>query len=181
MRLSLVTGHRLAIARGLQALAALASASGDLANAVRLAGAAQAVFAAIAALPSDAAADRSRRLLDAARAALGADAVASLLAEGQAMKPQQAAHLVSAGQGEPAGPAGPAAAARGLGGPLTGREAEVAVLVSRGLSNRETGEKLFISQATAARHVANIFAKVGVTSRAQLTAWMAENWPSADG
>jgi len=180
MRLSLATGHRLAIARGLQALAALAFASADLANAVRLAGASQAVFEAFAALPSDAAADRSGRLLDAARAALGADAVASLLAEGQAMKPQQAADLVSAGHGEPAVPARPAAAARGLRVPLTEREAEVAILVSRGLSNREIGEKIFISQATAARHVANIFAKVGVTSRARLTAWMAENWPSAD-
>jgi predicted ATPase/DNA-binding NarL/FixJ family response regulator len=180
MQLSLATGHRLAIARGLQALATLASASGDLANAVRLAGAARAVFEVIGALPSDAAAGRSGRLLDAARAALGADAVASLLAEGQALKPQQAAHLVSAGHAQSPGSSRPAASARGLAVPLTEREVEVAGLVSRGLSNREIGEKLFISQATAARHVANIFAKIGVTSRAQLSAWMAENWQPAD-
>jgi predicted ATPase/DNA-binding NarL/FixJ family response regulator len=176
MRLSLATGHRLAIARGLQALATLANAAGSPADAVRLTGAAQAMFDAIAALPSDAAAGRSSRLLEAARSALGAEAVDWLLAEGQAMKPQQAAQLIS----PPAG--GPAAAdvtARGPSAPLTEREVEVARLVSRGLSNRAIGEKLFITGATAARHVANIFAKVGVTSRAQLAAWMAENWPTA--
>ena len=63
MQLSLAAGHRLAIARGLQALAALAGASGDLAQAVRLAGAAQAVFEAIGPLPSAAAGQRLDRLL----------------------------------------------------------------------------------------------------------------------
>jgi DNA-binding NarL/FixJ family response regulator len=60
---------------------------------------------------------------------------------------------------------------------LTEREVEVTLLVARGLSNRAIGEKLFITQATAARHVANIFTKVGVSSRAQLAAWIAKNWP----
>jgi predicted ATPase/DNA-binding NarL/FixJ family response regulator len=176
MRLSLATGHRLAIARGLQALATLEAATGRLANAVRLTGAAQARFDAIAALRSDAAAGRSARVLKAARTALGAEAVESLLAEGQAMKPQQAAHLADAAAG---GSASAAGSARGRGVSLTEREVEVARLVSRGLSNRAIGEKLFITGSTAARHVANIFAKVGVTSRAQLAAWMAENWPTA--
>jgi predicted ATPase/DNA-binding NarL/FixJ family response regulator len=176
MRLSLATGHRLAIARGLQALATLEAATGRLANAVRLTGATQARFDAIAALRSDAAAGRSARVLKAARTALGAEAVESLLAEGQAMKPQQAAHLADAAAG---GSASAAGSARGRGVSLTEREVEVARLVSRGLSNRAIGEKLFITGSTAARHVANIFAKVGVTSRAQLAAWMAENWPTA--
>jgi len=173
MRLSLVTGHRLAIARGLQALAALASASGDLDDAVRLTGAAQATFGAIEALPSAAAAGRSDRLLESARGALGAEAVASLLAEGQALKPHQAVHLASVAREAPA----PSTETGRYGVSLTEREVEVATLVARGLSNRAIGEKLFITQATAARHVANIFAKVGVTSRAQLAAWIAKNWP----
>jgi DNA-binding NarL/FixJ family response regulator len=66
-----------------------------------------------------------------------------------------------------------------VGVPLTERETEVAMLVARGLSNRSIGELLYISQATAARHVANIFTKVGVTSRAPLAAWMAENLPES--
>src|ERR1022692_1187930 len=71
MQLSLAAGHRLAIARGLQALAALAEASGDLARALRLAGAAQAVFEAIGPLPSAAAGRRLDRLIGAAGSALG--------------------------------------------------------------------------------------------------------------
>jgi predicted ATPase/DNA-binding CsgD family transcriptional regulator/Tfp pilus assembly protein PilF len=57
-------------------------------------------------------------------------------------------------------------------GPLTEREREVARLIAQGLSNRAIGHKLFISQATAARHVANIFSKLGFKARAQLTAWV---------
>jgi predicted ATPase/DNA-binding CsgD family transcriptional regulator len=58
--------------------------------------------------------------------------------------------------------------------PLTPREAEVAVLVARGLSNREIAGDLRVSQRTAETHVANILAKQGFTSRAQIAAWMAE-------
>jgi len=42
-----------------------------------------------------------------------------------------------------------------------------------GRSNRAIGQELFISPATAARHVANILAKLGFSSRAQIAAWAA--------
>ena len=177
MQLSLGVGHRLAIARGLQALAALAEASGDLARAVRLAGAAQAVFEAIGPLPSAAAGRRLDRLLGSAGSALGSAAVTSLLAEGKAMSPHQAVQLAAAPPPEPV-----ASVPNGHrpGGQLTEREMEVAVLAARGMSNRGIGEKLFITQATAARHIANIFTKLGVSSRAQLVAWMADNGPESN-
>jgi DNA-binding CsgD family transcriptional regulator len=54
---------------------------------------------------------------------------------------------------------------------LTTRELEVLRLLAAGHSNRELGELLFISPATAARHVANIYAKLGVDSRSQATAY----------
>ena len=54
----------------------------------------------------------------------------------------------------------------GAGG-LTAREVEVLGLVADGLSNRAIAERLFISQKTAGRHVSNLFAKLGVHSRAQ--------------
>jgi DNA-binding CsgD family transcriptional regulator len=54
---------------------------------------------------------------------------------------------------------------------LTTRELEVLRLLAAGHSNRELGDLLFISPATAARHVANIYAKLGVDSRAQATAY----------
>ncbi len=52
-------------------------------------------------------------------------------------------------------------------GGLTRRECEVLVLVADGRSNREIGEKLFISDRTVARHLTNIFHKIGVSSRTQ--------------
>ena len=50
---------------------------------------------------------------------------------------------------------------------LTGREREVLTLVADGRSNRQIGEELYISDRTVARHLTNIFHKIGVTSRTQ--------------
>ena len=49
---------------------------------------------------------------------------------------------------------------------LTPREREVLRLVAAGRSNREIASALVISEHTVARHVQNIFAKLGVSSRA---------------
>jgi DNA-binding NarL/FixJ family response regulator/tetratricopeptide (TPR) repeat protein len=53
---------------------------------------------------------------------------------------------------------------------LTPREAEVLGLVAGGLTNREIGEKLFVSEKTASVHVSNILRKLGVTSRVEAAA-----------
>jgi DNA-binding CsgD family transcriptional regulator len=58
---------------------------------------------------------------------------------------------------------------------LTARELEVARLVSQGRSNREIGSALFIADWTAATHVRNILAKLGLSSRAQIAAWAVEH------
>ncbi|WP_026118888.1 LuxR C-terminal-related transcriptional regulator [Nocardiopsis ganjiahuensis] len=55
---------------------------------------------------------------------------------------------------------------------LTRRELEIALLVSTGKSNPEIARDLFITSATAARHVANINRKTGFNSRTQITAWI---------
>jgi DNA-binding NarL/FixJ family response regulator len=44
-------------------------------------------------------------------------------------------------------------------------------LLAAGKSNREIGDDLFISPATVARHVANIYTKLDVDSRATATAF----------
>ena len=54
---------------------------------------------------------------------------------------------------------------------LTARELEVLRLVATGASNRRIAETLFLSEKTVARHVANIFGKTGVSSRAAATAY----------
>ncbi|GAA1462367.1 AAA family ATPase [Nocardiopsis exhalans] len=48
---------------------------------------------------------------------------------------------------------------------LTPREAEVLVEVAKGLSNREVGERLFISAKTVSVHVTNLMGKLGVNNR----------------
>jgi DNA-binding CsgD family transcriptional regulator len=74
----------------------------------------------------------------------------------------------------------PAAAVRGLavsaaprGGDtfgLSNREKEVLVLIAQGRTNREIGERLFISQKTVGVHVGRILAKLGVSGRVEAAA-----------
>jgi DNA-binding NarL/FixJ family response regulator len=56
-------------------------------------------------------------------------------------------------------------------GGLTGREIQVLRLVAAGSTNRAIAAKLVISEHTVARHLNNIFAKLGVSSRAAATAY----------
>ncbi|CRK53937.1 Transcriptional regulatory protein LiaR [Rhodococcus sp. RD6.2] len=49
---------------------------------------------------------------------------------------------------------------------LTAREAELLTLLAEGLTNRELGRRLHISEATVKTHLAHIYAKLGVDSRA---------------
>ena len=42
-------------------------------------------------------------------------------------------------------------------------------MVAEGLSNREIGERLYLSRRTVSGHLYRIFPKLGITSRVQLT------------
>lgn len=53
---------------------------------------------------------------------------------------------------------------------LTAREVEVLELLSRGRSNQEIADRLFLSPKTVANHVSSLFAKLGVTTRAEAVA-----------
>lgn len=50
---------------------------------------------------------------------------------------------------------------------ITPRESEILGLISQGLSNREIGEKLFVSENTVKTHSARLFDKLGVARRVQ--------------
>jgi len=65
--------------------------------------------------------------------------------------------------------------ARALPGGLSAREVEVMRLLAGGKSNRAIAAELFISEKTVARHVSNIFTKVGVSTRAAATAYAYEH------
>jgi DNA-binding NarL/FixJ family response regulator len=65
--------------------------------------------------------------------------------------------------------------AKDASGGLTEREREVARLVAKGLTNQKIADALFMSRDTARTHVTNIYAKLGLDSRAQLAVWSKEH------
>ncbi|HKF19852.1 MAG TPA: helix-turn-helix transcriptional regulator [Candidatus Dormibacteraeota bacterium] len=73
------------------------------------------------------------------------------------------------------GEAAPAAletAHAGRSGVLGNREADVARLIAEGMSNKQIGARLFISERTVDSHVHSILNKLGFNSRAQIASWM---------
>jgi DNA-binding NarL/FixJ family response regulator len=58
---------------------------------------------------------------------------------------------------------------------LTGREVQLLRLVAAGKTNRAIAAELVLSERTVDRHVSNIFAKLGVSSRAAATAYAYEH------
>ncbi|MDP9298973.1 MAG: LuxR C-terminal-related transcriptional regulator [Actinomycetota bacterium] len=156
----------------LQATAATARGSvmlaeGDLAGALENLRHACAVWQELR-LPYEAA--RARILYGAAVRAAGDEdgarlelqaALASFERLGAATDAHRAAELLAAGTDMPRG--------------LTAREVEVLRLVATGRTNRDVAAELVISEHTVARHLQNIFAKVGVSSRAAATAFAFEH------
>ena len=151
----------------LQGLAHVAAARGQAARALRLAGAAEALRRVIASPLAPAwAADFERRLAP-ARQALTPEAAATAWAEGQRMTPDEALAeaLATSARGPEQRRVNPHLAG------LTAREREVAALVARGLTNRQIGAALFITEGTAGLHVKHLLSKLGVRSRGQIATW----------
>jgi ATP/maltotriose-dependent transcriptional regulator MalT len=67
------------------------------------------------------------------------------------------------------------ATSRAVGGGLTSREVEVLRLVATGATNRQVADQLVISDKTVARHIANIFTKLDLSSRSAATAYAYEH------
>lgn len=55
---------------------------------------------------------------------------------------------------------------------LTEREKEIALLVTKGLSNKEIAENLFITRKTVENHLTQVYQKLGFKSRTQLTRYI---------
>jgi DNA-binding CsgD family transcriptional regulator len=189
LRLSHATGARIGVARGLEAFAALTGHEGQPELAVQLAAAAAALREA-AGLPPLSGARVEAYLAPARR--LGDATVARLWASGQALTSEAAVALALDAPVTPA-PSAALPSGKGLTGEnpaltvvgryrvaaappssLTQREYEIAGLVASGLSNKAIAAELSISHTTAARHVANIMAKLGFNSRSQIAAWVAD-------
>ena len=59
--------------------------------------------------------------------------------------------------------------------PLTEREKDVMRLLAQGMSNKEIGARLFITERTARTYVSNILGKLGLASRTQAALWAVEH------
>jgi DNA-binding NarL/FixJ family response regulator len=57
---------------------------------------------------------------------------------------------------------------------LSPRQAEVAALLTEGLSNAEIAARLVLSEGTVSNHVEHILRRTGARNRVQLAAWAAE-------
>ncbi|MGO9161395.1 MAG: ATP-binding protein, partial [Streptosporangiaceae bacterium] len=117
LRLSCATGHRLAVARGLETLAALTAARGDPAGAVRIEGAALALREAATGRLSGRASRRLEALLGRVHGRLDEATTAGLLAEGRALSPDEVVRLAlsrAAAEPPPGRPAAGERPARGL-------------------------------------------------------------------
>jgi DNA-binding NarL/FixJ family response regulator len=111
---------------------------------------------------------------EAAQARASARAIIEALAARVPDVALRATLLAAADREVPLSPASVSADAVGdLESPLTKREREVATLLTEGLTNREMGERLYLSEWTTATHVRNILAKLDLSSRAQIAAWVA--------
>jgi DNA-binding CsgD family transcriptional regulator len=111
-------------------------------------------------------ADQHRACEEAVASALPPGVLRAELARGERLSHDLA--IAYALDGEQAAPAAPR---EDVSPALTPRERQVAELVTRGLSNRQIAETLVLSPRTVDRHLENILAKLGFTSRVQVATW----------
>jgi DNA-binding CsgD family transcriptional regulator len=156
-------GWRPLVAHSLEALAGTAAAHQSFAECVRLAGAAQALrdeMGYVLRWPFE------QRLLDAdlaaARARLGEDAFTTAYAEGRGLDEDAAVAYATRARGERRRPA------HGWDS-LTATEANVARLAAAGLTNKQIAERLLMGAETVKTHMARVYDKLDVHTRARLT------------
>jgi DNA-binding CsgD family transcriptional regulator len=162
LRLSRAMSHKRGVVDALEVLGGCAADRESYAEAARLFGAAAALREAAGyAYRSPIAEQEVTQAGSAVESALGADESERARAEGAALSLEDACDYAARGRGERKRPATGWAA-------LTATEARVAALAAHGLTNAQVGEQLFISRHTVDSHLRHIYAKLGVSSRAEL-------------
>jgi non-specific serine/threonine protein kinase len=112
-----------------------------------------------------------------ARAGLSEAGFEAAWSEGRAMSPEQAIeYALGAEVPAPAEPGEETPDGEPLDA-LTPRQQEVALLATRGLTNRQVAAKLTLSEHTVATHVREILKKLGLRSRTELAAWLTDQDP----
>jgi predicted ATPase/DNA-binding CsgD family transcriptional regulator len=144
-------------------------ATGDVERAALLYGASETLWKIINApvLMGPAYADIRAEAARTARTELGGERYEALVRRGATLS---LAAAIAVARGEP--PAADGAPDATALKQLTRREREIAMLVADGLGNREIAERLVLSKRTVDSHIEHIFAKLGFSSRMQLTNWV---------
>jgi DNA-binding CsgD family transcriptional regulator len=171
IRRSQTNGDRAFLGAALMGLGLMAVERGEVESATRLLGAAEALREAHGSWAFARMSDKVHAASEATRAALGEEAFAAAWADGRVMSPEEASVLaIALADAIASGPAPTRTVtpARPFG--LTPREQDVLRLLAEGRSDREIGEALFIGTRTVQTHVANLFAKLEVNTRAEAAA-----------
>jgi predicted ATPase/DNA-binding SARP family transcriptional activator/DNA-binding CsgD family transcriptional regulator len=178
LELSRELGVKAITAESIEGLACAAGARGEAERAARLFGAAWALHEALGYQQTP----RERALrepyLAAARSRLDEASWDAAFAEGQEMTFEEAVEYTLSKDEETDPSATPVSKELSVSEPLgklTRREQQVALLVARGLTNRQISTELGISERTAGNHVAKILRKLGLRSRAQIATWVTES------
>jgi DNA-binding CsgD family transcriptional regulator len=152
-------------------LAHTALATGHPRDAVYLLAANSAVMAAIGGAIWPSIKPHVQSTLEQARIRLGGPAFKEAWARGESFSVEEAVALamsISESHGVTVADSKPTS-------PLTRRELDVALRVTRGLTNKQIAADLVIAEGTADRHVGNILSKLGFNTRAQIAAWVVQH------
>ena len=166
-------GNPYAVSASLYAAAGLAVAAGDPERALRLCGAAASERDAIRApLAPRWEALAQATVVDPARAALDPRRAEAAWAAGARLSLDEAVAYALADPATAAARAAGASVSAGV--TLTRREREVALLVAKGLTNRQIASHLLIAERTVEGHMERIRGKLCVRSRTQVAVWVVE-------
>jgi predicted ATPase/DNA-binding CsgD family transcriptional regulator len=163
-------GNRWGIAHAFEVLAWAAAATAPPVRAARLFGAAEGGLHEIGASLWAPLLTLHETFLATVRRGLGEPAFVAAFTEGRTW-PLAATLAVARRRDEQAGSQRLAGPCSELPGGLSARETEVVRLVAAGQSNRDIAQSLVLSEKTVSRHLENIFAKLGISSRAAATAF----------
>ncbi len=150
------------VADTLECLARLAADSGSHPYAVRLLGAADAVRHRLGHVRYPTYQAGYDAAVANVRDALGDGGFDAMWAEGSALSIEETIAYAQRGRGERKRPTSGWAS-------LTPTELDVVRLVGEGLGNKDIGARLFISPRTVQTHLTHVYAKLGLTSRVQLS------------
>ena len=172
LRLSQKLSNKLMATESLEGLACAVGAKGEAERAAKLFGAAQALREAVGYQQPPSARAVQEPYLVAARSRLE-ETWEAALAEGRAMELEEAVEYAlseeelstaTLSSSRPEHPAG-----------LTSREIEILGLVAAGMTSAQIAKELFLSPRTVEAHLASIYHKLGVTSRAAATRFALEH------